>query len=77
MSKEIQPDIAEKSQVADKPQTNGKSKSLRNGIIFLLCAVLAAAAIAAWQWYEASNKIKDLQQKFENQLVEVDSSIEK
>ena len=31
MSKEIQPDIAEKSQVADKPQTTGKSKSLRNG----------------------------------------------
>ena len=77
MSKEIQPDIAEKSQVADKPQTTGKSKSLRNGIIFLLCAVMAAAAIAAWQWYEASNKIKNLQQKFENRLVEVDSSIEK
>jgi uroporphyrin-III C-methyltransferase len=77
MSKEIQPDIAEKSHVADKPQTTGKSKSLRNGIIFLLCAVMAAAAIAAWQWYEASNKIKDLQQKFENRLVEVDSSIEK
>jgi uroporphyrin-III C-methyltransferase len=77
MNKEIQPENAEKSQVADKPQTTGKSKSLRNGIIFLLFAVVAAASIAAWQWYEASNKIKGLQQKFENQLVEVDSSIEK
>ncbi len=77
MSKEIRPDIAEKSQVADKPQATGKSKSLRNGIIFLLCAVMAAAAVAAWQWYEASNKIKGLQQKFENRLLEVDSSIEK
>ncbi len=77
MSKEIQPDIAEKSQVADKPQATGKSKGLRNGIIFLLCAVMAAAAIAAWQWYEANNKIKNLQQKFENRLIEVDSSIEK
>jgi len=77
MSKEIQPDIAEKSQVLDKPQTTGKSKSLRNGIIFLLCAVMAAAAIAAWQWNEASNKIKNLQQEFENRLAEVDSSIEK
>jgi uroporphyrin-3 C-methyltransferase len=77
MSKEIQPDVAEKSQVADKPQATGKSKSLRNGIIFLLCAVMAAAAITAWQWYEASNKVKGLQQKFESRMVEIDSSIEK
>ncbi len=76
MSKEIQPDIADKSQVADKPQATGKSKGLRNGIIFLLCAVMAAAAIAAWQWYEASNKIKGLQQKFETRMVEIDASIE-
>jgi len=65
MSKEIQPDITEESQVVDKPQTASKSKGLRNGIIFLLLAVMIAAAIAAWQWYEANNKIKTLQEKFE------------
>ena len=77
MSKEIQPDITEESQVVDKPQTTGKSKGLRNGIIFLLFAVMVAAAIAAWQWYEANNKIKTLQQEFETRLVNIDSSIEK
>ncbi len=77
MSKEIQPDIIEESQVVDKPQTTGKSKGLRNGIIFLLFAVMVAAAIAAWQWYEANNKIKTLQQEFETRLVGIDSSIEK
>ena len=77
MSKEIQPDITEESQVVDKPQTASKSKGLRNGIIFLLLAVMIAAAIAAWQWYEANNKIKTLQEKFETQLVSIDSSIEK
>lgn len=77
MSIEIQPDVAEKSQVADKPQDAGKSKGLRNVIIFLLFAAMVAAAIAAWQWYEANNKIQGLQEKFEDRLAEVDSSIEK
>ena len=77
MSKEIQPDIIEESQVVDKPQTTGKSKGLRNGIIFLLFAVMVATAIAAWQWYEANNKIKTLQKEFETRLVSIDSSIEK
>ena len=76
MSKEIQPGIAEKSQVADKPQAAGKSKGLRIVIIFLLFAAMVAAAIAAWQWYEASKKINDLQEKFENRLMAMDSTIE-
>jgi uncharacterized protein HemX len=73
MSKEIRSDIAEKSRVADKPKANSKSKGLRNGIIFLL---LAAATIAAWQWYESNNKIKNQPQKFESQLTDVDTSAE-
>ena len=77
MSKEIHPDTINESQVADKPQTTGKSKSLRNSIIFLLFAIMIIAAIAAWQWYEANNKFESLQQKFEAQLVGIDSSIEK
>lgn len=77
MSTEIQPDVAGKSQVADKTQTPGKLKGLRNSIILVLFAVMVAAVIAAWQWYEASSKIKDLQQEFERRLVEVDSSIER
>ena len=36
MSKEIKSDISEKPRVADKPKAKGRSKALRNGIIFLL-----------------------------------------
>ena len=73
MSKEIKSDIAEKPRVADKPKAKGKSKVLRNGIIFLL---FSAAAIAAWQWYESNNKIKSQVQKFESQPTDIDTSIE-
>ena len=73
MSKEIKSDIAEKPRVADKPKAKGKSKALRNSIIFLL---LSAAAIAAWQWYESNNKIKSQAQEFESQPANIDTSVE-
>jgi len=73
MSKEIKSDISEKPRVADKPKAKGKSKALRNGIIFLL---FSAAAIAAWQWYESNNKIKSQVQEFKSQPTDVDASIE-
>ena len=73
MSKEIKSDIAEKPRVADKPKAKGKSKVLRNSIIFLL---LSATAIAAWQWYESNNKIKNQVQEFESQPADVDTSVE-
>jgi len=66
MNKEIKSDIAEEPRVADKPKAKGKSKILRNSIIFLL---LSATAIAAWQWYESNNKIKGQMQEFESQLI--------
>ena len=73
MSKEIKSDIAEKPRVADKPKAKGKSKALRNTIIFLL---LSAAAVAAWQWYEPNNKIKSQVQEFESQPADIDTSVE-
>ena len=73
MSKEIKSDIAEKPRVADKPKAKGKSKALRNTIIFLL---LSAAAVAAWQWYESNNKIKSQVQEFESQPADIDTSVE-
>ena len=73
MSKEIKSDIAEKPRVADKPKAKGKSKALRNTIIFLL---FSAAAVAAWQWYEPNNKIKSQVQEFESQPADIDTSVE-
>ncbi|MDC0576202.1 uroporphyrinogen-III C-methyltransferase [Nitrosomonadaceae bacterium] len=73
MSKEIKSDIAEEPRVADKPKAKGKSKALRNTIIFLL---FSATAVAAWQWYESNNKIKSQTQKFESQPADVDTSVE-
>ena len=70
MSKEIKSDIAEKPRVADKPKAKGKSKVLRNSIIFLL---LSATAIAAWQWYESNNKIKSYNTlQDEKSILEID-----
>ena len=80
MSIEIQSDVTEKAEVKSKPEGNdkphvaGKQQGLRNYIIPLLIAAITAAVIAAWQWYEASSQIKDLQKEFERRLVEVDSS---
>ncbi len=73
MSKEIKSDIAEKPRVADEPKAKGKSKALRNAIIFLL---FSAAAVAAWQWYESNNKIKNQAQEFESQPADIDTSAE-
>jgi len=73
MSKEIKSDIAEKPRVADKPKAKGKSKAIRNAMIFLL---LSAAAVAAWQWYESNNKIKSQVQEFESQPADIDTSVE-
>ena len=73
MSKEIKSDIAEKPRVADEPKAKGKSKALRNAIIFLL---FSAAAVAAWQWYESNNKIKNQVQEFESQPADIDTSAE-
>ena len=80
MSTEIQSDVTEKQEVNSKPEGNdkphvtGKQQGLRNYIVPLLIAAIAAVVIAAWQWYEASSQIKDLQKEFERRLVEVDSS---
>ena len=73
MSKEIKSDIAEKPRVADKPKAKGKSKILRNIMILLL---LSASAVAAWQWYEANNKIKSQVQEFESQPADIGTSVE-
>ena len=72
MSKEIKSDIAEEPRVADKPKAKGKSKALRNTIIFLL---FSATAVAAWQWYESNNKIKSHIQEFDSQPADVDTSV--
>jgi uroporphyrin-3 C-methyltransferase len=77
MSTEIQPDVTEKPEGNDKAHVTGKQQGLRNYIAPLLIAAIAAVVIAAWQWYEASSQIKDLQKEFERRLVEVDSSIER
>jgi uroporphyrin-3 C-methyltransferase len=76
MSTEIQSDVTEKPEGNDKAHVTGKQQGLRNYIAPLLIAAIAAVVIAAWQWYEASSQIKDLQKEFERRLVEVDSSIE-
>jgi len=73
MSKEIKSDITEKPRVADKPKAKGKSKILRNIMILLL---LSASAVAAWQWYEANNKIKSQVQEFESQPADIGTSVE-
>ena len=77
MSTEIQSDVTEKPEGNDKAHVTGKQQGLRNYIAPLLIAAIAAVVIAAWQWYEASSQIKDLQKEFERRLVEVDLSIER
>ncbi len=75
MSTEIQSDVTKKPEGNNKTHVTGKRQGLRNFTVPLLIAAIAVAVIAAWQWFEASSQIKDIQKEFEKHVLEVDSRL--